>query len=63
LGIFAAASVAGYFVPILGMGLILAALSFFLRPEVPGMKLARPRHPVGMDLAEADPDAGPNPMS
>ena len=63
LGIFAAASVAGYFVPILGMGLILTALSFFLRPEVPGMKLARPRPPVGMDLAEAHPDAGPNPMS
>jgi uncharacterized membrane protein len=63
LGIFAAASVAGYFVPILGMGLILAALSFFVRPEVPGMKLARPRRPVGMDLAEAHPDAGPNPMS
>ena len=63
LGIFAAASVAGYFVPILGMGLILAALSFFVRPEVPGMELARPRRPVGMDLAEAHPDAGPNPMS
>ena len=63
LGIFAAASVAGYFVPILGMGLILAALSFFVRPEVSGMKLARPRRPVGMDLAEAHPDAGPNPMS
>ena len=45
------------------MGLILAALSFFVRPEVPGMKLARPRRPVGMDLAEAHPDAGPNPMS
>jgi len=62
-GIFAAASVAGYFVPILGMRLILAALPFFVRPEVPGMKLARPRRPVGMDLAEAHPDAGPNPMS
>ncbi len=63
LGIFAAASVAGYFVPILGMGLILAALSFFLRPEVPGMKLARSRRPMGKDLPEAHPDAGPNPMS
>lgn len=46
LGIFAAASLSGYFVPILGMGLVLVALSFFLRPEVPGMKLARARRPM-----------------
>jgi uncharacterized membrane protein len=54
LGIFTAASISGYFVPILGMGLVLVALSFFLRPEVPGMKLARARRPVMlMDTAEA----------
>jgi uncharacterized membrane protein len=53
LGIFAAASLSGYFVPILGMGLVLVALSFFLRPEVPGMKLARMRRPIlSMDTAE-----------
>jgi uncharacterized membrane protein len=53
LGIFAAASLSGYFVPILGMGLVLVALSFFLRPEVPGMKLARtPRPMLSMDSAE-----------
>ena len=46
LGIFAAASLSGYFVPILGMGLVLVALSFFLRPEVPGMKLAHARRPM-----------------
>jgi hypothetical protein len=28
------------------MALVLVALSFFLRPEVPGMKLARPRRPI-----------------
>jgi uncharacterized membrane protein len=52
LGIFAAASLSGYFVPILGMGLVLVALSFFLRPEVPGMKLARARRPMMVDTAE-----------
>jgi len=41
LGIFALAAVTAVFAPLLGMGLIVAALSFFLRPEVPGMKLAR----------------------
>jgi uncharacterized membrane protein len=41
LGIFAAASLSGYFVPILGMSLVVVGLSFFLRPEIPGMKLAR----------------------
>ena len=34
------------------MGLVLVALSFFLRPEVPGMKLARARRPMMMDTAE-----------
>lgn len=53
LGIFTAASISGYFVPILGMGLVLVALSFFFRPEVPGMKLARARRPMMlMDTAE-----------
>jgi uncharacterized membrane protein len=52
LGIFAAASLAGYFVPILGMLLVVVALSFFLRPEVPGMKLARARRPMMMDTTE-----------
>ena len=52
LAIFAAASLSGYFVPILGMVLVLVALSFFLRPEVPGMKLARARRPMMVDTAE-----------
>jgi uncharacterized membrane protein len=52
LGIFAAASLCGYFVPILGMGLVLVALSFFLRPEIPGMKLARAPADDLMDTAE-----------
>jgi uncharacterized membrane protein len=42
LGIFALAGVAALFVPALGMLLICVALSFFLRPEVPGMRLAKP---------------------
>jgi uncharacterized membrane protein len=53
LAIFTAASIFGYFVPILGMGLVPVALSFFLRPEVPGMRLARARRPMMlMDTAE-----------
>jgi uncharacterized membrane protein len=53
LGIFTAASISGYFVPILGMGLVPVAFSFFLRPEVPGMKLARARRPMMLtDAAE-----------
>jgi uncharacterized membrane protein len=53
LGIFTAASISGYFVPILGMGLVPVALSFFLRPEVPGMRLARAHRPMMlMDTAE-----------
>ena len=52
LAIFAAASLSGYFVPILGMVLVLVALSFFLRPEVPGMKLARARRPMMVDTTE-----------
>jgi uncharacterized membrane protein len=64
LGIFAAASIAGYFVPALGMALVVVALSFFLRPEVPGMKPARARRPMMvMDTAGTPPlqtPAAPN---
>ncbi|WP_413989135.1 TMEM175 family protein [Labrys okinawensis] len=56
LGIFAAASLSGYFVPAIGIALILVALSFFLTPEVPGMKLARPRRPMRSDEMEKAPE-------
>jgi uncharacterized membrane protein len=42
LAIFAAAGVATFASPIFGVALICLALSFFVRPEVPGMRLARP---------------------
>jgi uncharacterized membrane protein len=53
LALFAAAAVAGAFWPVLGVALICLALSFFLRPEVPGIRLAeaarrgRPPRPGG----------------
>ena len=62
LAIFSAASVTAVFVPLLGMVLIVAALSFFLRPEVPGMKLARPRRAMMMDgMAPMESLASPSP--
>jgi uncharacterized membrane protein len=42
LAIFATASVAAFFSPISGVVLICLALSFFVRPEVQGMRLAKP---------------------
>jgi uncharacterized membrane protein len=41
LAIFAMAMASAVWLPILGMALILVALSVFLRPEVPGMQLVR----------------------
>jgi uncharacterized membrane protein len=40
VAIFAAAGVAAFASPLLGVGLICLALSFFVRPEVPGLRLA-----------------------
>jgi len=42
LAIFAAAGLAAFAWPLVGVALICLALSFFVRPEVPGMRLARP---------------------
>jgi hypothetical protein len=42
LAIFATASAAAFASPIAGVALICLALSLFVRPEVPGMRLAAP---------------------
>jgi hypothetical protein len=42
LAIFATAAAAAFASPICGVALICLALSFFVRPEVPGMRLATP---------------------
>jgi uncharacterized membrane protein len=42
LAIFATAAAAAFASPICGVALICLALSFFVRPEVPGMRLAMP---------------------
>jgi uncharacterized membrane protein len=42
VAIFATASIAAFASPLLGMGLICLALSFFVRPEAPGLRLATP---------------------
>jgi len=55
LAIFAAASVAGFFSPIAGVVLICVALSFFVRPEVRGMRPANAR--IGAPPGDA-PTAG-----
>jgi uncharacterized membrane protein len=46
LVIFAAGSATGYFAPLVGIGLILVVLSFFLRLEVPWMPPAGARRPT-----------------
>ena len=43
VAIFASGAVAALFAPPLGLALICLALSFFVRPEVPGMRRAAPR--------------------
>lgn len=43
VGIFAAAAIAAFASPVAGVVLICLALSFFLQPEVPGMRLAKPQ--------------------
>jgi uncharacterized membrane protein len=55
VAIFAVAAIGAIFMPILGMGLILVALSFFLRPEVPGMRLARAPQATMMDTMPSTP--------
>jgi uncharacterized membrane protein len=42
VAIFATAGAAAFVSPALGVGLICLALSFFVRPEPPGLRLARP---------------------
>jgi uncharacterized membrane protein len=55
VAIFAFAAISAIFVPILGMGLILVALSFFLRPDVPGMKLSRTQPAALADTVASTP--------
>ena len=45
LAVFAAAGVVAIAWPLAGFGLICLALSFYVRPELPGMNLARPQNP------------------